>query len=86
MTRFTTGKWPLILFFLATLLFTAGTATVGSAEEAPAAVVKEAASAPAFTQEMADAIANQKIAMDTVWVMVTAFLVFFMNLGFGLVE
>jgi len=85
MTRSTIGKWPLILVFLATL-FLSGAAAVGSAEEAPAPAVQKAASAPAFTQEMADAIANQKIAMDTVWVMVTAFLVFFMNLGFGLVE
>jgi len=35
---------------------------------------------------MADAIASQKIAMDTIWVMLAGFLVFFMNLGFGLVE
>jgi Amt family ammonium transporter len=35
---------------------------------------------------MADAIANQKIAMDTIWTMIAAFLVFFMNLGFALVE
>ena len=30
--------------------------------------------------------AELKVALDTVWVMVTAFLVFFMNAGFGLVE
>jgi Amt family ammonium transporter len=35
---------------------------------------------------MADAIAGQKVALDTLWVMVAAFLVFFMNLGFALVE
>ena len=40
----------------------------------------------AFTQEMADAIASQKVALDTIWVMVAGFLVFFMNLGFALVE
>jgi len=45
-----------------------------------------AAAAPVFTQEIADAIANQKIAMDTIWTMIAAFLVFFMNLGFALVE
>ncbi|HEX3033991.1 MAG TPA: ammonium transporter, partial [Thermodesulfobacteriota bacterium] len=39
-----------------------------------------------FTQEMADAIADYKIAVDTVWVLIAAFLVFFMNLGFGMVE
>jgi Amt family ammonium transporter len=41
---------------------------------------------PAFTQEIADAIAGQKVALDTLWVMIAAFLVFFMNLGFALVE
>jgi len=41
---------------------------------------------PAFTQAMADSIASQKVALDTIWVMVAAFLVFFMNLGFALVE
>jgi Amt family ammonium transporter len=45
-----------------------------------------AADAPAFTKEMAESIANQKVAMDTIWVMLAAFLVFFMNLGFALVE
>jgi Amt family ammonium transporter len=45
-----------------------------------------AAAAPAFTQEIADAVASQKIALDTLWVMIAAFLVFFMNLGFALVE
>ncbi|MBI4736852.1 MAG: ammonia permease, partial [candidate division NC10 bacterium] len=35
---------------------------------------------------MADAIKDQKVAMDTIWVLVTAFLVFFMNLGFAMVE
>jgi Amt family ammonium transporter len=31
-------------------------------------------------------VATLKIALDTVWVLVTAFLVFFMNLGFAMVE
>lgn len=39
-----------------------------------------------FTKEMADAIADYKVSIDTVWVLVTAFLVFFMNLGFSMVE
>src|SRR4051812_17027695 len=33
-----------------------------------------------------DPVANLKIAADTMWVMITGFLVFFMNLGFGCVE
>lgn len=45
-----------------------------------------AAATVAFTKEMADGIKDMKIAMDTVWVLVTAFLVFFMNLGFAMVE
>src|SRR5688572_11635230 len=45
-----------------------------------------AAAAPAFTQATADQIASMKIGMDTMWVIITAALVFFMNLGFGLVE
>ena len=32
------------------------------------------------------AIDNTKVALDTVWTLLTAFLVFFMNLGFALVE
>lgn len=56
---------------------------------APAVLASEpqaAAAGPAFTQELADAIASQKVALDTIWVMIAAFLVFFMNLGFALVE
>jgi Amt family ammonium transporter len=36
--------------------------------------------------DLAQTVAELKVALDTVWVMVTGFLVFFMNLGFGLVE
>jgi Amt family ammonium transporter len=39
---------------------------------------QEAAAAPA--------IDNTKVALDTIWTMVAAFLVFFMNLGFAMVE
>lgn len=43
---------------------------------------------PALAQEGSDpeAIHALTIAIDTLWVMVAAFLVFFMNLGFGMVE
>jgi len=40
----------------------------------------------AFTKEMADQLANAKVMADTIWTLMTAFLVFFMNLGFALVE
>ena len=74
MTRIT-GLAALILAAVAALpaLAAEGAAAAGDA-------------APAFTKEMVDAIASQKIAMDTLWVMIAAFLVFFMNLGFALVE
>jgi ammonium transporter, Amt family len=36
--------------------------------------------------DIAQTVAELKVALDTVWVMLTAFLVFFMNLGFALVE
>ena len=34
----------------------------------------------------APAIDGTKVAMDTMWTLITAFLVFFMNLGFAMVE
>jgi Amt family ammonium transporter len=40
----------------------------------------------AGAQDQAPAIDNTKVALDTIWVLVTAFLVFFMNLGFAMVE
>lgn len=59
--------------------------------EQPVAPVVEAAvpaieAAPVYTQEIADSIMSNKIALDTVWVLFTGFLVFFMNLGFGMLE
>ena len=39
-----------------------------------------------LTKEMAEQLANAKIMADTIWTLVTAFLVFFMNLGFALLE
>ncbi|MEO8070256.1 MAG: ammonia permease, partial [Acidobacteriota bacterium] len=45
---------------------------------APAVLSAQAAAAPA--------IDNTKVALDTIWVLVTAFMVFFMNLGFAMVE
>lgn len=86
-------KWTKWIVCLAALLLVAGTLLPAMAademkpEAAPAvAAPAPAAPAPTFTKEMADSIASQKVAMDTIWVMLAAFLVFFMNLGFGLVE
>ncbi|MDP3284446.1 MAG: hypothetical protein Q8M56_08465, partial [Desulfobacterales bacterium] len=47
------------------------------------------ASAPAVavTQEALDALkSSMQVGVDTAWVLFTAFLVFFMNLGFAMVE
>jgi Amt family ammonium transporter len=37
-------------------------------------------------QEAAPAIDNTKVALDTIWTLIAGFLVFFMNLGFAMVE
>jgi ammonium transporter, Amt family len=55
------------------------------AAEAPAAAPAEAAPAPAAAPAP-DPTAALKVAADTVWVLMTAFLVFWMNAGFALVE
>lgn len=48
---------------------------------------EEAAEAPvAFTAAMAEQLASTKVALDTVWVLIAGMLVFFMNLGFAMVE
>lgn len=93
-------KWTKLVLCLAALLLAVGTILPAMAADeakpadgapaagapAPAPPAAPAAAPPAFTKEMADSIANQKIAMDTIWTMLAAFLVFFMNLGFALVE
>jgi Amt family ammonium transporter len=87
-------------FAVLALLGLVGSAAIGLSYPAPAsadeaapaptgsaqAAQPEAAPAPVFTKEMADSISSNKVALDTVWVMLAAFLVFFMNLGFALVE
>ena len=48
-----------------------------------------AAAVPAalpFTQEMADAIGSHKVALDTLWTVITGMLVFWMNAGFAMLE
>src|SRR5262245_61409695 len=61
------------------------------AQETPAAApaAAQAAAPPdlaAQVAELSSKMASNKIAMDTVWVLITAFLVFWMNAGFALVE
>jgi Amt family ammonium transporter len=90
-------KWTSLFLCVAALLLAAGTLLPAMAadevkpEAAPAVAAPAPATAPAapaatFTKEMAESIASQKVAIDTIWVLIAAFLVFFMNLGFGLVE
>ncbi|MCF7838810.1 MAG: ammonium transporter [Candidatus Marinimicrobia bacterium] len=59
---------------------------LGWAQDLAAAVPAAGAGGPVFTQELADLLRDNRIALDTVWVLFTAFLVFFMNLGFAMVE
>jgi Amt family ammonium transporter len=63
-------------------LLTGLTAQAPEATAAAAPAQAPEAAAPAAAPE----IDNNKVAIDTVWVLVTAFLVFFMNLGFAMVE
>jgi len=93
-------KWTTLALCMAALMLVAGTVlpamaadevkpeavTAAPAVAAPAPATAPAAPAPTFTKEMAESIASQKVAIDTIWVLIAAFLVFFMNLGFGLVE
>lgn len=56
-----------------------------------AATAQEPAAAPAPAPEIMDpvakaAVAGLKVGLDTIWVMVASFLIFFMNAGFALVE
>ncbi len=54
-----------------------------------ALMAQEQAAPPDLAAQVADLssrIANQKVMVDTVWVLITAFLVFWMNAGFALVE
>ena len=52
-------------------------AATGRAEDAPVA---------AAADPIADALATPKVMVDTMWTLIAGFLVFFMNLGFALVE
>lgn len=52
-------------------------------------VMAEGAAAPDMATQIADlqaAVANNKVVADTLWVLITGMLVFFMNLGFAMVE
>jgi Amt family ammonium transporter len=65
-----------------------GTSDIGWAQEAAATTEAAAAAAPAppTVEELKELLDTKAQALDTVWVMVTAFLVFWMQAGFALVE
>ena len=90
MSRLRWAAWVLAVTLLASIGSGLGPASAEEkAKEAPAAAQASPTASPApptFTQEMANAIKDTKVALDTIWVLVTAFLVFFMNLGFAMVE
>jgi ammonium transporter, Amt family len=91
-------RWStiIVLCFMATVAVMSWSASAGAqATDAPAATdqapapAAAAAAAPAPPPTVEDAMkaaGDNKVALDTVWTLVTGFLVFFMNLGFGMVE
>lgn len=80
-------KEVLATAFMALLFLGLATTLWAQETPAPAAPATTAvAETVTFTKEMAAAITDYKITVDTLWVMMAAFLVFFMNLGFGMVE
>ncbi|MGB7970452.1 MAG: ammonium transporter [Candidatus Deferrimicrobiaceae bacterium] len=84
MMRFTTGKLPLILLFLAGYLIAAGNTAVVLAVEPAAPPAQETAAAPAAPEAPTPAEVQKNL--DFVWTLVAAFLVFFMQAGFAMVE
>jgi Amt family ammonium transporter len=77
-----------IALTILTVLVTAGLAWAQDKPAEPTSAAAAAApTAPADpVKELTTKIGDMKVAADTMWVLVTAFLVFFMNLGFASVE
>lgn len=92
MFAFRSGHWLLLclLFVVAAATFLpaqlSAQETPPATDAAAAAPAEAAAPAPPATPAPPPTNAELKIMMDTVWVMITGFLVFFMNLGFACVE
>lgn len=63
-------------------------ADISIAQEAvPAEAQAEPAKAPVpFTQDLLDQLGGAKVAMDTVWTLLAGILVFFMHMGFSMLE
>ena len=82
-------KWIICLSIFALLL---GLPVMGISQEAeqitdqaPAVQAEAAPAAPAETSAIAGP-SDTKVALDTIWTLITAMLVFFMGLGFAMVE
>lgn len=79
----------LILIGLILIVSGPGWAEPAASDEPAAGAVTAAAdaAAPVVTQAALDALkSSMQVSIDTVWVLIAAVLVFFMNLGFGMVE
>ncbi len=79
------------LMVFTTLLMLVGIlslASVSFAQEAQAVPAQaEAAKIPVpFTQDLLDQLGSAKVAMDTVWTLLAGVLVFFMHMGFSMLE
>jgi len=82
MVRARSGCWKLLTLLLpAALLTTAALAQPAFADEAAAASAGAHAAG-----DMLQKISSITVSLDTAWTLLAAFLVFFMNLGFAMVE
>jgi Amt family ammonium transporter len=79
-----TSRVPILLLGIALLIAVAPEHVLAQAESAGAATAEAPAAAPEAPAGPSNA--DIKVMLDTVWVMVTGMLVFFMNLGFATVE
>ena len=88
MKAFTSLAMFLAFLLLASLSFAqeAQPPSAPPATEQVAAKPDPAKAPVPFTQELLDKLGSAKVAMDTVWTLVTAFLVMFMALGFAMLE
>jgi Amt family ammonium transporter len=77
---------PLLFVILVPSILLAQEPPVAAPAEAAAAAPAAAPDLAAQVAELNARMASNKIALDTVWVLITGFLVFWMNAGFALVE
>ncbi len=79
------------LFFISSMAALAEQTVPEQAAPSVTTATPTAPTAPAVpeksvAQQALDAVKNLQVGIDTTWVLITAFLVFFMNLGFAMVE